>query len=136
MIGMWLIAMAIAGSAAAQAPEAQQPIMIFFDSGKAEVKRDWTAALDAVLPLFKQRPDSVIVLDGHSDRAGSALANRRSSLQRAQSVRDYLVARGVPSSAIAINAWGEERPLIATADGVREPQNRRVDVRLTPAPRG
>jgi outer membrane protein OmpA-like peptidoglycan-associated protein len=47
------------------------------------------------------------VLDGHSDRSGSALANRRSSLQRAQSVRDYLVARGVPPGAITNHAWGE-----------------------------
>jgi outer membrane protein OmpA-like peptidoglycan-associated protein len=71
---------------------------------------------------------------GHSDRSGPSNANRASSRRRAEAVRDYLLTHGVPSAAIRVTAAGEEAPYIATEDGVREPQNRRVDVRLTALP--
>ena len=60
------------------------------------------------------------------DRSGSAAVNRRKGLERARMVRGELEKRGVPRNAMRIASFGEERPLVATEDGVREVQNRRV----------
>jgi hypothetical protein len=50
------------------------------------------------------------------------------SLRRANTVKDSLVRNGVPASAISVIGKGESQPLVQTADGVREPQNRRVEI--------
>ena len=50
------------------------------------------------------------------------------SLRRANSVKNELVRQGVPADAIAVIGKGESNPLVATGDGVREPQNRRVEI--------
>ena len=133
-IGLLLSATVAAGSLSAQTPGLAQPVMIFFDSGKSEIRRDWAETLDAAIPSLRSQSGALVAIDGHSDRSGTSSANRQSSLRRAKAVRDYLVARGVPSDAIVVRGFGEERPLVATADGVREPQNRRVDVRVSSAP--
>ena len=133
-IGLLLSATVAAGSLSAQTPGLAQPVMIFFDSGKSEIRRDWAETLDAAIPSLRSQSGALVAIDGHSDRSGTSSANRLSSLRRAKVVRAYLVARGVPSDAIVVRGFGEERPLVATADGVREPQNRRVDVRVSSAP--
>ena len=50
------------------------------------------------------------------------------SLRRANAVKDALVREGVPATGIAVIGRGESQPLVQTADGVREPQNRRVEI--------
>ena len=67
---------------------------------------------------------------GHADRSGTPQYNQRLSQRRADAVAAELVRRGVPRNAMAIQAFGESRPLVPTADGVREPQNRRVEIVL------
>jgi outer membrane protein OmpA-like peptidoglycan-associated protein len=129
-----LIVAQLLGSVASSAQVAPPTTMVFFDWGKVELQRDYAAALDKVVANAVADPDARLVVEGHSDRSGPAVASERSSAQRAAIVRDYLVGRGVPATRIEVKAWGEERPLIATADGVREPQNRRVDVRLIVSP--
>lgn len=118
------------GGAVAQVAEPGPPVMVFFDWGKTAIDRDYAAALDAEVAMFGRNPAASVLVEGHSDRSGNDAANHRSSRVRAEIVRDYLVAHGIPAARIKVRAWGEERPFIATADGVREPQNRRVDVRI------
>jgi outer membrane protein OmpA-like peptidoglycan-associated protein len=116
----------LALAAAAQTPSPPAPMMIFFDSGGTEIGRDWEPVLDAAA---KAAAGGVrLQLVGHSDRPGSAAVNRRMSLARARIVADALVARGVARDALTIAGQGEDSPFIATADGVREIQNRRVDI--------
>ena len=67
---------------------------------------------------------------GHADRSGSAQYNQRLSQRRADVVAAELVRNGVNRSDIGVSAYGESRPLVPTADGVREPQNRRVEIVL------
>ena len=71
-----------------------------------------------------------IDVTGHADRAGSARYNDRLSRRRANSVKQGLIANGVPEKDIIIYARGEREPLVPTRDGVREPQNRRVEIVL------
>jgi outer membrane protein OmpA-like peptidoglycan-associated protein len=128
LLGGLILAQLISGTAAAQV--APPTAMIFFDWGKVEIQRDYAAALDKIAARARAEADVRLVVEGHSDRSGPSSASRQSSSRRAAAVRDHLIGRGVPADRIEVRAWGEERPLIATADGVREPQNRRVDVRL------
>lgn len=108
----------------AQVPEGTT--LVFFDWGGSEISRDSAATLDAFAAANGGAP---ILITGHSDRSGPAGANRRASLERARMVADYLASKGVPRSAMAVSGVGEEAPLIPTADGVREVQNRRVEIR-------
>jgi len=105
---------------------------IYFDSGKgSDIRPEWTGVLDTVAASVREHGGRVR-LDSFSDRSGSHEANRRVSLQRGQTVRQALIQRGVSNASIAIVAHGEGDSLVPTCDGVREPQNRRVDLTLVP----
>jgi outer membrane protein OmpA-like peptidoglycan-associated protein len=115
------------------APDASHdcPRFVFFDSGEAELSRDAEAELDKVAARLKELGGRLL-LRGFSDRSGPPAANVRVSLERAELVRQSLIARGLQPAAIRVEALGESQPLIATADGVREPQNRRVEISFEP----
>jgi outer membrane protein OmpA-like peptidoglycan-associated protein len=116
-----------AAAASLQAAAAPAPMMIFFDSGRQEIRREWDSVLDQAAKAAAG--GTRLRITGHSDRPGSAAVNRRFALARAQVVADALIARGVQRSALTIESNGEDAPFIPTADGVREIQNRRVDIR-------
>ncbi|MBX6747532.1 MAG: OmpA family protein, partial [Acetobacteraceae bacterium] len=71
-----------------------------------------------------------IEVAGHADRSGTPQYNMRLSRRRAETVAAELVRHGISRNEITIEAFGESRPLVPTADGVREPQNRRVEIVL------
>lgn len=116
----------LAAAAITQAPAAPAPMMIFFDSGKREIRREWEPVIEEAAK--QALAGTRLQVTGHSDRSGSAGVNRRGALERAQVVADALVARGVPRSALSVASEGEESPFVPTEDGVREIQNRRVDI--------
>ena len=70
----------------------------------------------------------MVVVSGHTDRAGNEGYNERLSERRAKTVRQALVAKGVPAEIIRTGAFGERQPASATADGVANPLNRRAEV--------
>jgi outer membrane protein OmpA-like peptidoglycan-associated protein len=71
-----------------------------------------------------------IEVKGYTDLSGTAAYNQLLSVRRARSVEAELVRDGVAEGAISIHGFGESDPLVATAKGVREPQNRRVEIVL------
>jgi len=75
-----------------------------------------------------------VLVGGHADRAGTRTYNQSLSQRRADSVRDALIAAGIGLDRIAIRAYGETRPRVVTADGIRHPENRRVEITVGPAP--
>jgi OmpA-OmpF porin, OOP family len=72
------------------------------------------------------------MLAGHTDRSGSAQYNMALAERRNTSVRGYMTSRGIPAGQISGQAFGESQPRVPTADGVREPQNRRVEITYGP----
>ena len=114
----------------AKAPEVQRAFQVFFDFNKADI----TAAAAKVI---QQASDSVkaghltqINVTGHTDTVGSAKYNQALSERRAAAVKAQLVADGVPNGEIATSGVGKSGLLVPTADGVREPQNRRAEIVL------
>lgn len=127
------------GSALAQQLDAVlspggERVIVFFAWDRPIIDGDAAARLDAVAAAFQRSPNARINLSGHADRSGPGAPNVRSGRQRAEAVQAYLASRGVPGAAMHVMSFGETRPLIATADGVREPQNRRVEVVVMRAP--
>ena len=110
----------------------EEPFRIFFDWGKPELTRDAEAILGEAVAAYQRSPGSRVEIAGHADRSGPAAHNIGASRRRADAVRDWLLGRGIPGAAIAISAHGESRPIVPTEDGVREAQNRRVEVRILP----
>ena len=104
---------------------------IFFDSGEGtQIRSEWNERLDAV--ANRLRGGGRLRVDAFSDRAGPAAANWRISQQRATAVLTALGSRGLKASLISVTYHGERDPLVPTEDGVREPQNRRVDLTVIP----
>ena len=117
----------LAVGATAQAPSAPPaPLMLYFDWGKPDIRSDDQAVLDQAAAAYRSRPAAHLSIAGHTDRSGSASANRAAGLRRAQMVRAELEKRGIPRNAMSIASFGEDQPLVPTEDGVREVQNRRV----------
>ncbi|GAA4006690.1 OmpA family protein [Sphingomonas humi] len=125
MLSLLLAASAAVQPAPVTAPT-PAPMMIFFDSGGKEIRKEWEPVLDEAAKAAAAGSRLRIV--GHSDRSGSASGNRRTSLERARVVADALVARGVAVATLTVEGQGEDNPFLPTADGVREIQNRRVDI--------
>src|SRR5215203_1181639 len=105
-----------------------QPAMVFFDWGKPDIRSDDSAKLDGVAAEWRIRPSAHLRLAGHTDRSGNATFNRRAGYRRAEAVRSELEKRGIPRNAMTLASFGEDRPLVPTEDGVREVQNRRVEI--------
>jgi outer membrane protein OmpA-like peptidoglycan-associated protein len=108
------------------------PFIVFFDWDKDAISPAAASILDTAAAAYAQRGGGVITLAGHADRSGSDTYNVGLSQRRANIVRAYLATHGVPDASIRTEADGESRPLVDTADGVREPQNRRVEITFGP----
>jgi opacity protein-like surface antigen len=114
------------------APPPIGPFIVFFDWDKDEITPAAAAILDNAAAAYAQTGSASVTLAGHADRSGSDAYNVGLSQRRANNVRSYLAGRGVPDGSITTEAFGESRPLVDTADGVREPQNRRVEITYGP----
>jgi OmpA-OmpF porin, OOP family len=113
-------------------PVTPGPFIVFFDWDRSDITPQAAAILDNAAAAYQQTGSAQVVLAGHADRSGSAQYNVGLSQRRADAVRQYLAGRGVNDGAMTTEAFGESRPLVETADGVREPQNRRVEITFGP----
>jgi OOP family OmpA-OmpF porin len=116
--------------ATAAAPVASsRSFLVFFDWSKADLT---DRARQVIGEAAASRGSGVtrIEVNGFTDRSGPADYNMQLSLRRANAVAAELVRRGVPRNEIVTRGFGEENNLVPTADGVREPQNRRVEIIL------
>ena len=102
--------------------------LVFFAWDQADLTPVTQAVLDQVVADYERGRPSRVVVAGHADRSGTEAYNEELSEQRARNVAAALVARGVPQAALDVQWFGESQPRIATPDGAREPQNRRVEI--------
>ncbi len=114
----------------APAPAAAPSFMVFFDWDRSDLSPQARQTLQQVASTYRQRGSARVVATGHADRSGPDDYNMALSLRRANTVKNALVSDGVPATAISVVGKGETQPLVQTADGVREPQNRRVEIVL------
>lgn len=102
--------------------------IVYFDTDKAIITNESKAVLSLVLSAAKKSGASKVVLGGYTDRAGSNAYNEVLSKKRVDSVAANLVAAGLSASVVNKSFFGEENPIVATADGQSEKLNRRVEI--------
>jgi outer membrane protein OmpA-like peptidoglycan-associated protein/uncharacterized protein YhjY with autotransporter beta-barrel domain len=110
------------------------PFLVFFDWDKSLITAEASAILDRAAEQYAATGQTSVQLAGHADKSGKDDYNVGLSQRRADAVKAYLATKGVPDGSIMTQAFGESRPLVDTADGVREPQNRRVEITFSGAP--
>jgi outer membrane protein OmpA-like peptidoglycan-associated protein len=115
---------------ATPAPAPARTYIVFFDWDKADLTARAKSIIAEAADASKKVATTTIDVSGHADKTGTAAYNKALSLKRAQAVGAELVAKGVPAKEIVITAYGDTKPLVPTAAGVREPQNRRVEIVL------
>lgn len=123
-------AMRPAPAPVAAVPPREQSFLVFFDFDRAQVTPQGEQVIQRAVENYRRGGTPRIVATGHADRAGPPDYNMSLSDRRAVAVRQALVRAGIPDNAIGTLARGEEQPLVPTADGEREPQNRRVELVL------
>jgi OmpA-OmpF porin, OOP family len=116
--------------AVAPAPAIARTYLVFFDWNRADLTGRAREIIGEAAQNARRANSTRIEVAGHADRSGTPQYNQRLSQRRAEAVASELVARGVSRGDIGVTAYGESRPLVQTADGVREPQNRRVEIVL------
>ncbi len=108
------------------------PYIVFFDWDKSDITPEAASILDNAITAYGSCANVPIMLAGYADRSGSTQYNVGLSGRRNESVTGYLTSHGVSSGAITGQAFGESNPRVPTADGVRELQNRRVEITYGP----
>jgi outer membrane protein OmpA-like peptidoglycan-associated protein len=116
------------GAALEAQPGRPTSFTVYFLEGRDELTPDSRALLTSILDEIARRPAPEIVVIGHTDRVGAVPYNDTLSLRRAERVRDELVKVGIAAERIRVAGRGEREPLVATADEVAEPRNRRVEI--------
>jgi OmpA-OmpF porin, OOP family len=109
-------------------PAKTSSFMVFFDWDRSNLSQQALNTIKQAADQFKATGKARITATGHTDKSGPENYNMALSLRRANAVKDALVRDGVPAMAISVIGKGETQPLVPTADGVREPQNRRVEI--------
>jgi outer membrane protein OmpA-like peptidoglycan-associated protein len=106
-------------------------VIVYFDYDKSNLTPEAEALIRETAQRALAFNINTVKVEGNADRSGGSAYNQGLSQRRANVVRDALVANGVPGDRIEISAFGEDNPAKPTADGVREPLNRRTEVRIT-----
>jgi OmpA-OmpF porin, OOP family len=100
---------------------------IFFEFGKAELKTESFSELNRLVKLMEQNATMEIALGGHTDNVGSEESNLKLSTDRAKSVLDYLVSKGIAANRISSNGYGKSKPVTENETEEGRAQNRRVE---------
>jgi len=114
----------------AAAPQAPRTFLVFFDWDRADLTDRARQIIGEAVQHARTQRSTRIEVAGHADRSGTLQYNQALSRRRAETVAAELVRQGVAREEIVVTAHGETQPLVPTADGAREPQNRRVEIVL------
>lgn len=108
------------------------PMLVFFDFDRKVITPEARQIVAQAAEAARRTGSATLAVTGHTDRAGSQSYNQALGLQRAEAVQAALEAMGIERSRISIRSQGEDQTLVDTADGQREPQNRRVEIIIQP----
>jgi len=102
---------------------------LFFATGSAKLLKTSDPALNDLAKIMAEEKDLKLYVDGHTDNVGKDEFNQKLSEDRAASVRDALVAKGVDASRIITQGYGETQPVADNKTAAGRAKNRRVVVR-------
>lgn len=99
-----------------------------FSTGAAKIPTNAMPKIDELATTLKNNPGQNVVIEGHTDNAGSPDYNQALAMKRAEAVRNALVSRGIDPSRIAVRSAGEENPLANNDTGLGRWENRSAQV--------
>jgi outer membrane protein OmpA-like peptidoglycan-associated protein len=100
-----------------------------FAFNRADLLPQGKADLDAVIPDLEADRDLTLRIEGHTDSVGSDAYNQQLSERRAESVKAYLVSKGVTESRIETKGYGESQPVASNDTDAGRAKNRRVELK-------
>jgi OOP family OmpA-OmpF porin len=119
---------------APEAPEQEsmepESFTVYFGFDSAQLSAEAREVLGRVASAAEENPDAEVSATGFTDTVGPEDYNQDLSFRRAQAVKEALSGRGIEADRIGTAARGESQLAVQTADGVREPRNRRVEISL------
>ncbi|HYC57518.1 MAG TPA: OmpA family protein [Candidatus Binatia bacterium] len=111
-------------------PDRPEHFTLYFEQDNVELTEESKPTVEAMVDAVRSRPAPDADVEGHTDLFADARTNDALAYARALKVRSILVNAGMDIMKIDLHSYGEERPIIPTPDGVREPRNRRVEVMI------
>jgi outer membrane protein OmpA-like peptidoglycan-associated protein len=99
-----------------------------FPTGRSDLNLNETASLDKLIAFLDEYPDRNVAVEGHTDDVGSVEMNQTLSQHRADSVRSYLIQKGVQSRRLTALGLGETQPIADNQTQSGRQQNRRVEI--------
>ena len=103
---------------------------ILFNSGKATIKIESTNVLVDIIKILNEYPNATFTVEGHTDSIGSVPANQKLSEERALSVKNFLVDKGIDSARLTAIGYGESKPIATNMYKAGRAENRRVEINL------
>ena len=104
---------------------------IYFHTNKATLQQISYDPLDQLADILTRYPNAQLTIEGHTDNTGSNAYNLKLSNDRAKSVVDYLVSKGIAASRLTAVGYGEEKPVTTNKTAEGRTLNRRVELKLT-----
>ena len=103
-------------------------LYINFETGKSDVKPESQTIIDQVEAMLKSNPNLKISIEGHTDNIGSPTSNQTLSDNRAKSVMNLLIAKGIDKSRLSAKGWGQSKPIVENTTDSNKAKNRRVEI--------
>ena len=103
---------------------------ILFDTSKATIRKESYEALQDIVTVMHDYPNTHFVIEGHTDSTGSHAFNQKLSEERAASVLDYLVTIGMDKDRLSSVGYGPDRPIADNNTAAGRQENRRVQISL------
>ena len=101
-----------------------------FDNGKYSFQSSAYPVMDDLVEYMKRKEDDRIEIGGHTDNVGNAKSNLKLSEDRANAVKEYLVAHGIDSSRIVTKGYGSTKPIESNNTAAGKAENRRTEVTI------
>jgi OOP family OmpA-OmpF porin len=102
---------------------------VTFESGSARLQPGSYVQLDSLAKVLTATPGMRVEIGGHTDNSGSPADNQHLSTLRAEAVRNYLVAKGVPYQQMVAKGYGSTMPRTPDTTPRGKAANRRVEIR-------
>ena len=103
---------------------------VFFDVNKFDLKSESEAELDKLVQLLNDNPSIKIQIGGHTDNVGKPTDNLTLSNNRAKSVVNYLISKGIPATRLLAKGFGETQPVADNNTGEGKALNRRTEMKV------
>lgn len=110
----------------------QMPGNITFATDSASISQNFYPVLNDVAKVLQKYEKTTMMVEGHTDSTGSAEHNQQLSLNRAMSVRNYLVGNGIDQRRLTTYGYGESQPIADNNTASGREQNRRVELKIIP----